>query len=63
LKGVLKARYVFVFQVERLDQWKLEVWPGYVTRVEEKEGGLMLTCDVSHRILRAETAYDVIKVY
>jgi aubergine-like protein len=28
--------------------------------VEEKEGGLMLTCDVSHRVLRSDTAYDVL---
>ena len=31
-----------------------------MTRVEEKEGGLMLTCDISHRVLRTETAYDVL---
>ena len=48
------------FQAESVPHLKLEVWPGYVTRIDEKEGGLMLTCDVSHRILRTETAYDVI---
>jgi aubergine-like protein len=47
--------------VSNFPHLKLEVWPGYVTRVEEKEGGLMLTCDVSHRVLRAETAYDVLQ--
>jgi len=26
---------------------KLEVWPGYVTAVDEYKGGLMLCCDVS----------------
>lgn len=31
---------------------KLEIWPGYVTAIDEYEGGLLLTCDVSHRILR-----------
>lgn len=30
---------------------RLEVWPGYVKAVEELEGGLMLTLDVSHRLL------------
>ena len=40
---------------------RLEVWPGFVTAVDEYEGGLQLQCDVSHRVLRLETAYDVLK--
>jgi hypothetical protein len=32
-----------------------------VTSVQEKEGGLMLTCDVSHRVLRTETAFDLLE--
>lgn len=40
---------------------RLEVWPGYVTAVDEYEGGLMLQCDVSHRVLRTETAHDILK--
>ena len=39
----------------------MEVWPGYVTAVDEYEGGLMLQCDVSHRVLRTETAHDILK--
>jgi len=38
---------------------KLQVWPGYVTSVEEYEGGLLLMCDVSHKVLREETAYEL----
>ena len=43
-----------------LPHLKLEIWPGYVTSVREHEGGLFLECDVSHKVLRAETAYEVI---
>ncbi|XP_041452050.1 protein argonaute-3 isoform X2 [Drosophila obscura] len=39
---------------------KLEVWPGYVTAVDELEGGLMLCCDVSHRILCQRTVLDML---
>ncbi|KAH8280185.1 hypothetical protein KR054_011084 [Drosophila jambulina] len=39
---------------------KLEVWPGYVTAVDEYEGGLMLCCDVSHRILCQKTVLDIL---
>jgi len=42
-------------------QHKLEIWPGYVTAVQEFEGGIMLCCDVSHKVLRTQTAYDLIK--
>ena len=31
---------------------KLEIWPGFVTAVQEMEGGLMLTCHVSFKVLR-----------
>ena len=31
-------------------QHKLEIWPGYVTAVQEFEGGIMLCCDVSHKV-------------
>ncbi|XP_068143440.1 protein argonaute-3 [Drosophila tropicalis] len=43
---------------------KLEVWPGYVIAVEEYEGGLMLCCDVSHRLLCQRTVLDMlIEIY
>ena len=37
---------------------RLEVWPGYVTAVNEFEDGLMLCCDVSFRVLRTSTVLD-----
>ncbi|XP_045133074.1 piwi-like protein Ago3 [Portunus trituberculatus] len=40
-------------------QHKLEIWPGYVTSVSHQEDGLMICVDVSHRILRTETCYEV----
>ncbi|XP_030079059.1 protein argonaute-3 isoform X2 [Drosophila hydei] len=39
---------------------KLEVWPGYVTAVDEYDGGLMLCCDVSHRLLCQRTVLDML---
>ncbi|KAL1122035.1 hypothetical protein AAG570_003441 [Ranatra chinensis] len=40
---------------------KLEVWPGYITAVDEYEGGLMLCCDASHRVLRTQTVYNLME--
>ena len=45
----------------QVPQHKLEIWPGYVTAVQEFEGGVMLCCDVSHKVLRSQTAYELIK--
>ena len=42
-------------------QHKLEIWPGYVTAVAEYEGGLMLNLDVSHKVLRNQTAHELVR--
>jgi aubergine-like protein len=39
---------------------KLEVWPGYVTAIDQKEGGLLVNVQISHRVLRQETVLDVL---
>jgi len=44
-----------------IPQRKLEVWPGYITAVEEQEGGLMLLLDASHKVLRTETVHDIMQ--
>ena len=33
-----------------LPLFRLDIWPGYVTSVDEFEGGLQLQVDVSHRV-------------
>ena len=37
----------------------LEVWPGYVTSCGSYDGGVLLMMDVSHRVLRTETALEI----
>lgn len=43
----------------KFDSHRLEVWPGYVTAVNEYEGGLKLCVDIKHRVLRTETIRDL----
>ncbi|KAI5638035.1 piwi-like protein Ago3 [Phthorimaea operculella] len=45
----------------QIPQHKLEVWPGYVTAVDEYEGGLMLTLDSTSRVLRTQSVLSLIK--
>lgn len=40
-------------------QHKLEVWPGYVTAINEYDGGLKLCIDARHRVMRTETVRDI----
>jgi PAZ domain./Piwi domain. len=43
-----------------IPQYKLEVWPGFVTAIDEYEGGLKLQIDTSCRVLRTSTCLDLI---
>ncbi|GAB1865325.1 Piwi-like protein 1 [Camponotus japonicus] len=45
---------------QKLNQHRLEVWPGYVTAINEYEGGLKLCLDSKHRVMRTETIRDLI---
>lgn len=38
----------------------INVWPGYITAVDQYEGGLLLQLDISHRVLRTETVRDLL---
>lgn len=40
-------------------QHKLEVWPGFVTSVDECHDGVMLCVDVTHRVLRTQTVLEL----
>ncbi|XP_070495735.1 uncharacterized protein [Chironomus tepperi] len=42
-----------------LNDYKLELWPGYVTSIRIHEDKILLCCEISHKVLRQETAYDV----
>ncbi|XP_077302628.1 argonaute 3 [Arctopsyche grandis] len=44
-----------------IPQYKLEVWPGYVTTVDDFEGGLMLNIDPSHKVVRTSTVLNEIQ--
>uniref|UniRef100_A0A0C9PZ99 PIWIL1_0 protein n=1 Tax=Fopius arisanus TaxID=64838 RepID=A0A0C9PZ99_9HYME len=42
----------------KVEQHKMELWPGYITAIEEVEGGLKLNIDASHRVMRTDTVRD-----
>lgn len=44
-----------------IEQYKLEVWPGWLTSIQRLDGGLKLSIDASFRVLRLETVRDIMK--
>lgn len=37
---------------------RLELWPGFTTSILQYERNIMLSLDVSHKILRTDTVWD-----
>ncbi|XP_066589272.1 piwi-like protein Ago3 [Prorops nasuta] len=44
-----------------IPQHNMEIWPGYVTAVNEHEGGLKLCLEAKHRVLHTNTVYTVMR--
>ena len=40
----------------------MELWPGYISAIQQYDGGLMLMFDVSHRLMRTDSALDFLSV-
>ena len=44
-----------------LSEYKLELWPGYVTSIRQHENELLMCCEISNKILRTDTVLDQVK--
>jgi hypothetical protein len=44
-----------------IDQHKLELWPGYVTSIRQHENKLLLCVEITHKVMRQDTVYDLLK--
>jgi hypothetical protein len=38
---------------------KLELWPGYITSIRQHEKELLLCVEVTHKVMRQDTVYDL----
>ena len=47
----------------KVPQHSLEVWPGYITAINELEGGLLLNLDATHRVMQMKTVRDLMLVF
>ncbi|KAE8573998.1 Putative Argonaute 3 [Halyomorpha halys] len=56
---ILEGNISFSYYLLIVTFFRLEVWPGYITAIDEYEGGIMLCCDASHRVLRNQTVLQL----
>lgn len=40
---------------------KLEIWPGYETSIRQHEHGILLCCEITHKVLRTDTVLEQIQ--
>ncbi|XP_075714984.1 piwi-like protein 2 isoform X2 [Rhinoderma darwinii] len=45
-----------------LQQYRLQVWPGYAASIRRTDGGLFLLADVTHKVIRNDSVLDIMNV-
>lgn len=45
----------------RIDSHNLSIWAGIFTAINQHDGGILMLCDSIYKVVRSETAYDVMK--
>ncbi|KAM4749116.1 piwi-like protein 2 [Rhinophrynus dorsalis] len=45
-----------------LQQYRLQVWPGYVASIRRTDGGLFLLADITHKIIRNDSVLDIMNI-
>ncbi|XP_014477907.1 PREDICTED: protein aubergine-like [Dinoponera quadriceps] len=41
-------------------EYKLELWPGYITSIHQHEYNILMCCEVSHKVMRQQTLLDIL---
>jgi len=59
----MKTKYFDPKQAINLEEWMMEIWPGYALDVVQVgSNDLMLLCDISHRVLHKTNVLDHLKL-
>lgn len=48
-----------MFQID-LREYRLQLWPGYETAIRQHEKDIMLCAEITHKVMRTETVYDIL---
>uniref|UniRef100_A0A8D0LAJ9 Piwi-like protein 2 n=1 Tax=Sphenodon punctatus TaxID=8508 RepID=A0A8D0LAJ9_SPHPU len=44
-----------------LQQYRLQIWPGYAASIRKTDGGLFLLADIAHKVIRNDSVLDVMQ--
>lgn len=39
--------------------FNIQLWPGYETSIRYHDSGILLNCDIAHKVMRMDTVYDL----
>ncbi|XP_058801648.1 piwi-like protein Siwi [Phymastichus coffea] len=45
----------------QLPEFKVELWPGYITSIRQHEQSVLLCAEISHKVMRTQTLLDILK--
>lgn len=58
--SVVELIYFSLIKVD-LGQWRIELWPGYITSIRQHERDILVCAEVSHKVMRQETIYEILR--
>ncbi|XP_055301772.1 protein piwi-like [Sitodiplosis mosellana] len=44
-----------------LNRFRIQLWPGYETSVRYHDSGILLNCDIVHKVMRTDTVYELMR--
>lgn len=47
----------------KLDQFRIELWPGFITSIRQHEREVLICTEVSHKVMRQQTIYEILREY
>lgn len=45
----------------RVQNLRLDIWPGYITSIRQHEEDILVCAEISHKIMRSETVLDILR--
>ncbi|XP_011881822.1 PREDICTED: protein aubergine isoform X2 [Vollenhovia emeryi] len=45
----------------RVDQYRLELWPGYITSIRQHENDVLMCAELTHKVMRQETLLHILE--
>ncbi|XP_016945528.3 protein piwi [Drosophila suzukii] len=42
-------------------EFRMELWPGYETSIRQHEKDILLSTEITHKVMRTETVYDILR--